>query len=247
MSGNSGRSLRAVTYNVHRCRGMDLRKSPARIVEVLREIDGEVIALQEVLSRPGRAREQDQARFIAEELGLELVSGTVREVLGGLYGNVILSRYPVLFSRNFDISIEGREERGCLRADLDLGGGLTLHVFNVHLGTGFFERRAQAEMLTASEVLEHEDRNGPRLVLGDFNEWTSGLVSRMLSARFESFDVRSELPRARTYPGVMPLLHLDHVYYDPPLKLREIRLHRTRTALWASDHLPLAADFDLPD
>jgi endonuclease/exonuclease/phosphatase family metal-dependent hydrolase len=48
---------------------------------------------------------------------------------------------------------------------------------------------------------------------------------------------------ARTYPGVMPFLHLDHFYYDERLKLESFKLHRSRKALVASDHLPLLAQF----
>ena len=42
-------NLRIATYNIHRCRGMDRRVVPARIVEVLREINADVIALPEVI------------------------------------------------------------------------------------------------------------------------------------------------------------------------------------------------------
>ena len=42
----------------------------------------------------------------------------------------------------------------------------------------------------------------------------------------------------------MPVLHLDHIYYDGPLELKALRLHRTRKALVASDHLPLVAEFE---
>jgi endonuclease/exonuclease/phosphatase family metal-dependent hydrolase len=41
----------------------------------------------------------------------------------------------------------------------------------------------------------------------------------------------------------MPFLHLDHIYYDPELRLEQLTLHRTRRALVASDHLPLVGDF----
>jgi endonuclease/exonuclease/phosphatase family metal-dependent hydrolase len=40
-------------------------------------------------------------------------------------------------------------------------------------------------------------------------------------------------------------MHLDHIYYDAGLKLEHVALHRTKTALVASDHLPLVADFRL--
>jgi endonuclease/exonuclease/phosphatase family metal-dependent hydrolase len=58
-------------------------------------------------------------------------------------------------------------------------------------------------------------------------------------------DIRVFLKRERTYPGIFPVMHLDHIYYDAGLKLEHVALHRTKTALVASDHLPLVADFRL--
>jgi endonuclease/exonuclease/phosphatase family metal-dependent hydrolase len=51
--------------------------------------------------------------------------------------------------------------------------------------------------------------------------------------------------RTRSYPGVLPFLHLDHIYFDPELRLQRFTLHRSRRSLIASDHLPLIADFML--
>jgi endonuclease/exonuclease/phosphatase family metal-dependent hydrolase len=111
------------------------------------------------------------------------------------------------------------------------------------LGTSFFERRRQAIRLLSSEIVVNRKLTGPRLVLGDFNEWTRGLVTRFLAAQLESADVRFHLQRKRTYPGMLPFFHLDHIYYDPELKLEALSLHRSPTALIASDHLPLVGDF----
>jgi endonuclease/exonuclease/phosphatase family metal-dependent hydrolase len=237
--------LRVVTYNVHRCRGMDRRVRPPRIVEVLGEINADVIALQEVLSIPDGRPEDDQARFIAEQLKLSHAVGGTRRLRGGIYGNVILSRWPILDTRNYDISVRGREQRGCLRADVEVEGRL-LHIFNVHLGTAYLERRHQGRRLIDEAILNDKELNGPRLMLGDFNEWTRGLASRLLASHLVSADVRLHLPRSRTYPGVLPLLHLDHIYYEDSLELEAMRLFRSRLSLLASDHLPLVADFQLP-
>ncbi len=49
----------------------------------------------------------------------------------------------------------------------------------------------------------------------------------------------------RSYPGIVPVLHLNHIYYDDALRLCDFRLHRTRKALLASDHLPLVAEFEM--
>ena len=40
--------LTLVTYNIHACVGTDGRFEPARIAGVLRELDADVVALQEV-------------------------------------------------------------------------------------------------------------------------------------------------------------------------------------------------------
>ena len=237
--------IRVVTYNVHKCRGLDGRVRPARIAAVLHGIGADIVALQEVLNIPHGAREDEQGYFIAETLGMNYVFGENRKLKGGTYGNVVLSRFPIRIMHNYDLSVTGHEERGCLRADVDLGGGCLLHVFNVHLGTAYAERRHQGRRLIAEELLNDVGLPGPRILLGDFNEWTRGLATRLLSAHLESADVRKHLRRSRTYPGVLPFLHLDHIYHDPGLPLERLTLARNRTALVASDHLPLIADFSV--
>jgi endonuclease/exonuclease/phosphatase family metal-dependent hydrolase len=230
--------VRVATYNIHRCRGMDRRVVPSRIAQVLREINADVAALQEVVGAgPAGA---GQAEEIGAALGMGWVMASVRHLRHHLFGNVVLSRFPVIGHSQYDLSWRTCEPRACQRADLDVGGGLTLHIYNVHLGTAVLERRYQASRL-ASFV--HDRRvNGPKIILGDFNEWTRGLATRTLSALFDSVDIRSHLRRRRTYPGIFPVLHLDHIYYEGEVEVRRVELPRTRKALIASDHLPLVAD-----
>ena len=235
--------LRIATYNIHKCRGLDRRVRPARIVEVLREIDADIIALQEVLSLEGAVREKDQARFISEEMEMSCAVGGTRIHKGAVYGNVVLSRLPLLETRNYDISVRGREQRGCMRADISANGSGVIHVFNVHLGTALLERRHQGRKLVNTAILNNEELSGARIMLGDFNEWTRGLTTRLLASHLTSADIRVHLQRSKTYPGVFPFLHLDHIYFDDSLDLEKVILHKSRAALVASDHLPLVADF----
>ena len=227
--------IRVATYNVHKCAGLDGKVSPLRIGTVIRQVEPDVIGLQEVL--------QDQAEWLARHLQMELALGTVREHDGKPYGNAVLSRFPVENPCVHDITVEGREPRGCLRVEVKLPDGQELHLFNLHLGTAFFERQWQARRLFTSEIISSKDLPGPRVVVGDFNEWTRGLASIMLAAELKGTDIRQHLGRTRTYPGILPILHLDHIYYDEDLEVQKVKLHRTATALLASDHLPLVADF----
>jgi endonuclease/exonuclease/phosphatase family metal-dependent hydrolase len=225
---------------------MDRRVMPSRVARVMLEVNADVWALQEVLSVESGQPDMDQAQYLARQLGFHMALGHVRPLRGGLYGNVVLSRFPMTCVSNYDISVKGREERGCLRSDVDLGRGEILHVFNVHLGTAFMERRRQARLLVTSELLHHRELGGHRIVLGDFNEWTRGLTSELLAEHFECPDVRRLFKWSRTYPGLFPFMHLDHMYHDPSLKLEHLHLHRSRAALIASDHLPLVGDFLVP-
>jgi len=230
--------LRVATYNIHRSRGMDRRVMPGRIAEVLRDIDADVIALQEVVGAgPGGS---GQAEEIGAALGMGWVMDPVRHLRQHLFGNVVMSRYPIVHHASYDLSWRTCEPRGCHRADLDLGEGRLLHVYNVHLGTAVLERRYQAPRLAA---FVHDHRiTGPKIILGDFNEWMRGLATRTLSSLFKSIDIQPHLRRRRTYPGIFPVLHLDHIYYEGQVDVRRVSLPRTRRALLASDHLPLVAD-----
>jgi endonuclease/exonuclease/phosphatase family metal-dependent hydrolase len=238
--------FRIATYNIHKCKGLDGKVRPSRIAEVIRCVNADVIALQEVVSVENDIRELNQAQYLADELGMQCAIGENRRHAGGAYGNVVLSRVPLHSVCNYDISVPGRERRGCLRADVRLNGA-TLHVFNVHLGTAFMERRHQGQRLLDAELLRSRSLAGPRIVLGDFNEWTHGLASQLLAGEFQSADIRLHLRTRFTYPGVCPVLHLDHIYYDNALVLDGVGLYRSRLALIASDHLPIYADFRLGD
>ena len=238
------KQIRIATYNIHKCVGMDRKFSPERIVDVLREVDADVVALQEVLSHSNSHRRENQAEFIAEELGMKFSLGENRILKGGKYGNAVLSRLPMKTAENFDISIQRREPRGCLRTEIEINRTKCLHLFNLHLGTSFFERRKQVHRLFVEDVLGNRKFEGSRIIVGDFNEWTKGLTTQMFKAHFKSVDAKLHLGTKRTFPGILPILHLDHIYFDAGFKLKNAFLHRSRTALVASDHLPIVAEFE---
>jgi endonuclease/exonuclease/phosphatase family metal-dependent hydrolase len=234
---SSAAPLRIVTYNVHRCRGLDGRTRPDRIAAVLRDIDADVVALQEVLGAGPTGA--SHAEEIGAALGMGWVMAPARQLRGHQFGNAVLSRFPITHHLAHDLSWKTCEPRRLQRVDIAVDG-VTLHVYNVHLGTAILERRHQAQRLAAIVLDRHVA--GPKLVLGDFNEWMRGLATTLLSAKLHSVDLGNYLRRRRTYPGVFPVLHLDHIYYAGRLEIMRIDLPRTRLSLVASDHLPLVAD-----
>ena len=238
--------FRIATYNIHKARGFDLRIVPERIVEVVRELDADILCLQEVINAPEGQPNLNQAQEIEHALpGYHAAFGVNRQYRGGTYGNLTLSRFPIVSKRNHDLSRPRREPRGVFQTEIEVAPGCLIHLFNVHLGTGHMERRFQARKLLNPDVLRQPGLRGPRLVLGDFNEWTHGLTTRLMRTQFQTFRPHHMERFPRTFPSLLPLLSLDHCYYEPPLRLVDTKLWRSRKAIFASDHLPLIADFTL--
>jgi endonuclease/exonuclease/phosphatase family metal-dependent hydrolase len=234
------RTIRVVTYNIHRSRGIDRRRRPDRVAAVLRQIQADIIALQEVVGAGPRG--MSHMEEIGAALGMGWVMAPARLLRGHQFGNAVLSRFPVTHHAEHDLSSKTCEPRCMQRADIDVEGH-TLHLYNVHLGTAILERRYQAERLAA--IVTDKHIGGAKLVLGDFNEWMRGLTTKLLSSRLKSVDLSTHLTRRRTYPGFFPILHLDHIYYSGRLEILNVELPRTRLSLVASDHLPLVADVRL--
>lgn len=233
-------TIRVATYNIHRARGLDGRTRLERIAAVLATVDADIVALQEVVGasplKPGQAAELGAA------LGMGWVMAPTRHWRTALFGNVVLSRLPVRHHVQHDLTWKTCEPRNVQRVDFELGSHI-LHFYNVHLGTALLERRHQAARLAS---LVHDRRvTGPKIVLGDFNEWARGLATDILAERLQSVDLRQHLVRGRSYPSFFPILHLDHIYYEGHVEVLKVASPRDRLTLVASDHLPLVADLKI--
>jgi len=81
------KTLRVATYNIHRSRGLDGRTNPARIAEVIRAIDADVIALQEVIG--AGANSKGHAEEIGALAGMGWVMAPTRHLRGCLFGKEV--------------------------------------------------------------------------------------------------------------------------------------------------------------
>jgi endonuclease/exonuclease/phosphatase family metal-dependent hydrolase len=217
--------LIVASYNIHKGQGLDRRVDLGRIAGVLAEIGADAVGLQEVYA--------DQAEIIARSLGMGVAMGVTVHRHGGAYGNAVLSRLDIRSVSTFDLSCRAREPRGGVRVDLLLGPA-TLHLFNVHFGLALRERAEQVVRLVRQHVLG-EWMAGPRVVVGDLNEWFPGAVGRTLSREFRGPRIR------RTHPAPIPLFALDRIYWDQHVRAESFHVHRSRLARVASDHLPVVA------
>lgn len=233
--------LRIATYNIHKCRGLDGRTRPERIASVLKRLRPDVIALQEVIGPGPRGRGQEEQ--LSHLLEMTPVLTSVRTLRGHSYGNALLSRHPIEGHRAYDLSVHGYEPRGCQRVDIRFHGHW-IHIYNVHLGTRGKERIRQ--VLRLIEFVADPSLPGPKILLGDFNEWRKGPATKILQERFQSLNLIPFLKWRRTYPSVLPVFHIDHIYYLGNLEIVKVEVPRNWSSMVASDHMPIVAELAIP-
>jgi endonuclease/exonuclease/phosphatase family metal-dependent hydrolase len=220
--------LTFATYNIHRCVGRDGRYDPDRIRDVIRELDADVIAVQEI-DAPDR-HGLELAHWLGEESKLKVIAGPTLLERKGHHGNAVFTRCQRGDIRLLDFSVPMYEPRGAI--DLDLScGGVTVQVIATHLGLRPWERRIQVERLL--------QRVGENCVLmGDFNEWWLwGRPLRWLHAHFRNIP-----PAPPTFPARRPVFALDRICVSPSGGVTSPARHSSSLARVASDHLPLVAD-----
>ena len=216
------------SYNIHGCVGRDGRYDPARILEVLRELQCDIVALQEVDTQ----QEMHLLAFLAEGTGSVAVPGPTLVRASGDYGNAVLSRLPILKTRRLDLTYKHHEPRGAIGVDIDCGG-VALRAVATHLGLRPTERRFQVRRLL--EMFRTESAQ-PAALMGDLNEWFLwGRPLRWLHAYFGSSKAM------RTFPSHVPTFALDRILVHPYRALETIGVHTSAAAKIASDHLPVKA------
>lgn len=226
--------LRIASYNIHACIGIDGRFDPARIAAVIREIDADIIALQEVEHH--LIDEEDLLDYLARTTGYQPVAGPTLMRETRHYGNALLTRLPVINSQSRDISVPPYEPRAVIEAQL-AAGEKTLTVMATHLGLWPAERRMQVRQVLLLLEQQSTDIN---LLLGDLNEWFLwGRPLRWL----HNFFRRSR--HIRTFPANFPLFSLDRIWVTPENYLLQLHSHRTELSRKASDHLPIVAEIQL--
>lgn len=237
--------LRVLTYNIHkgfhhlrRRRVLDLMRG------AIREVHADLVFLQEVL---GLDREEDasQLEFLADEIWHHHAYGRNAVTSLGHHGNALMSKYPIRFFENIDISTNRLERRGILHACLQVPGlERDVHALSIHLGLLEADRRSQVRRI-CHRIHRMVHSRDPVVMGGDFNDWRER-ASPILEKRLNLIEAHESLhgAHARTFPAWMPTLRLDRIY------VRSFEVHEVRVLTgtpWSSlsDHAALYAELEL--
>ncbi len=229
--------LTFASYNIHKAVGLDRRRDPDRILSVLREIDADIIALQEADRRFGRRASVLPRRALDDSPWREAPLAVRPDSLGW-HGNAILVRRTLHIEEAGIVPLPTLEPRGAVRADLVVEGR-RIRVVGMHLDLSGIRRRHQIRA-----VLEHLrvcDGEVPTVLMGDFNEWA------LHGGCFSEFgrDWRM-LACGRSFPSRRPLAALDRIVASRDWQVLDARVHHSALASVGSDHLPVRARLALP-
>ncbi len=239
--------IRIVTWNIHKGIGTDRRYALDRTIRVLQDLDADVVCLQEVDHGVSRSQFENQKKRLRRELGYEHAAlGLNVKVQKGAYGNLTMSKFPLLSSRNVDLTIPPKKRRSGLVTRVEVAPGTSWVIANVHLGLMHLERKVQVRRLLSHLFEEANDRE-PLIVAGDWNEWASRLT-RSVTKEWGFHLARTDhRPRGeRTWPSRKPMMSLDKILYRDPVRCHHVVCVLDEVTRVASDHLPLMVELEAP-
>lgn len=225
------KSIRLASYNIRKCLGLDRRRSPGRIVDVINGIGADVVALQEADRRLGERPAALPAQLIEDETDFRVVSRAPDGPSLGWHGNAILVRKALAVEELCHLELPGTEPRGAVA--IVVAGNL--RVLATHLGLRRSDRRRQTEVIARYLI----GQDVPAVIMGDLNEWSASRGLEPLNAGFATHSPGHSFHAAR------PIAALDRIALSNGLELMDAAVVENRLTKIASDHLPIWADVNL--
>ena len=239
-------SIRCVTWNVHRSKGTDGRRDPARVEGVIADeiaaLSLDVLALQEADEECRPHERIFDVYRIAEATGLTYVHDRPDLRWGpesdGFLGTILFLS-PRFDRRHAEvIDLPGHCHRGAIAVEAGIAGR-SIRIMSAHLSLSQPLRVIQMRILG-----QYLRRRPPMqtILLGDFNEWRPW---RGLTFHDRLVGTQLRGPTRATFPSRQPVLPLDRILTDCNAPVEDMRVLSTPQTRVASDHLPLFANVTL--
>lgn len=228
--------IRVASYNIHKAIGLDRRRDPERTLTVLREINADIVALQEADRRFGSRAAAIPAMLIRDHSKYRPVPLDTRPDSIGWHGNALLVQDDVLVAQAGAIPLPTLEPRGAIWAELIIANA-RLRVVGMHLDLSGIRRRHQIRTI----LHQLEGDRLPTILMGDLNEWSTHRGAlREFGSRY------TVLAPGKSFHTRNPMAQLDRIIVEGGIEVRMCGVHHSPAAARASDHLPVWADLQLP-
>lgn len=240
------RPLRVLCYNIHYGQGMDGAYDIPRLAAVINQAQPDLVALQEVdvgVLRSGRVH---QAQALGRLTGMAVRFGPTQHYEGGLFGNAVLTRLPIL-----DVAIhplpytDSTPERttyprGAIAVVVRAPCGQSVRFVSTHFQHNVPEDRVE-EAKAINGLFADPGDPLPTILAGDINAVPDSEPVQILQQRWTN---ASDDPPAPSVPSVKPTSRIDYIFYRPQTRFRLVQAEVIDEAM-ASDHRPVLAVLEL--
>ena len=238
---DSGRTIRVLTYNILHGATVKGDFDLDRIAAVIRSVNPDIVALQEVDFKTNRVKKMDLVTELGQRTGMAPLFGKAMAYDGGEYGEGILSKYTFIATQNHPLRAgKGKEPRAALEVSIVLKSGDTIRFTGTHLDHTKDEtdRIRQANQLNT--VLTRDEK--PAILAGDLNALPDSKTMAILLEKWQ----RSFTEDTPTYPSDNPDKKIDYILYRPANRWKVIET-RVIDERIASDHRPVLTVLQLTD
>lgn len=226
--------VRILCYNIHGGYDMHGRRDLKRLHHFMEEHAIDIGVFQEIETRPSRGGTMQDIETIAGPERPHHLPGLTMKEGEGWYGNLIVSRFPIVRGLVHDLeTIKMLEPRCAVDALIDTPLG-TIRLIGTHLSLSPWERWSEVRNLVRLIDAVEETESRPMLLMGDINEWRPS--SRLLRHLDEIMD---EVPAHRTFPSRWPLFRLDRVWKTNTNRKIDAVVMKNKDIRRLSDHLPI--------
>lgn len=234
-----GDSLRIITYNIHHA-GPPAKPGTIDVeafINLFKKYPSDVIALQEVDVNTKRSGNSNEAKLIADGLGMQAFFARAIDYDGGRYGVALLSRFPLkdtqIIYLPMDTSMKG-EQRVLATAVITLSSQHSVTIGCTHLDHQKSSKSRELQIRTISSIAK--DNKNAFVLAGDFNDESgSGVI-----AEFDKLFQRTCDVCPLTFPADRPTKTIDFIGYKRSGRIK-ILSHTVLPEAFASDHLPVRA------
>ena len=234
--------LRVLCYNIHHAEGVDGKLDLPRIARIILSVKPDLVALQEVDQNTKRTGQVDQAAELSRLTKMKSIFGSNIDFQGGHYGNVILSRFPIVRQKNLHLpNVDSGEQRGVLESVIKVSEDQSIFFLATHLD----HRRPDEERLASAKFINqmidsHDSK--PAILAGDFNDIPDSPTLKEIGKLW----VRTNTDIAPTIPAAKPIRQIDYILVRPKNRWKVIE-SKVLDEDVASDHRAIFSVIELLD
>ena len=236
--------LRVLTYNILHGAGMDDKVNLARTAEVIKRVNPDLVALQEVDKLTARSGRVDEAAELGKMTGMHAVFGNAMAFDGGEYGEAVLSRLPFESTESHKLpQMKNREPREALEVRVRVPAGAAAGETIVFVSTHWDHLDDDANRLQQGAYLGEwaAKQTAPVILAGDWNDKPGSRALATLGGGW--LDTTPAAPQF-TWPSDKPEIRLDYIFARPTNRWRLVSAEVVNEPM-ASDHRPVRVVLEL--